>query len=105
MPSHGSAVMRHFTPRIKKNRQHPQPAGETRAAWCCVLVDLASRRSKYPPTKGKPPHDRPYTAATPNGYKVSVTLEELGTPYTVHPVDMAIGGQKTSDFPKSMAQR
>jgi hypothetical protein len=25
-----------------------------------------------------------YTAATPNGHKVSIALEELGLPYTVH---------------------
>ena len=35
-----------------------------------------------------------YTAPTPNGWKVSVTLEELGLPYTVHPIDLATGEQK-----------
>ena len=39
-----------------------------------------------------------YTAPTPNGWKVSVTLEELGTPYTVHPIDLAGGDQKKPDF-------
>lgn len=29
-----------------------------------------------------------YTWATPNGRKVSIALEELGLPYTVHPVDI-----------------
>jgi glutathione S-transferase len=32
-----------------------------------------------------------YTASTPNGHKVSVALEELGLPYTVHAVDLARG--------------
>jgi GST-like protein len=32
-----------------------------------------------------------YTWNTPNGYKVSVTLEELGLPYTVKPVDIGKG--------------
>ncbi|WP_225408905.1 glutathione S-transferase family protein [Stigmatella hybrida] len=39
-----------------------------------------------------------YTWATPNGYKVSVTLEELGLPYTVHPVDIGKGEQKQPPF-------
>ena len=39
-----------------------------------------------------------YTSATPNGWKVSVALEELGLPYTVHPVNLAQGQQKTKAF-------
>lgn len=39
-----------------------------------------------------------YTWNTPNGYKVSVTLEELGLPYTVKPVDIGKGEQKRPEF-------
>lgn len=39
-----------------------------------------------------------YTAATPNGYKVSVALEEMGLPYTVHAVDLTTGEQKSPSF-------
>ena len=39
-----------------------------------------------------------YTAATPNGHKVAVALEELGLPYTVHAVDLSRGEQKTPAF-------
>jgi GSH-dependent disulfide-bond oxidoreductase len=39
-----------------------------------------------------------YTASTPNGWKVSVTLEELALAYTVHPIDLARGQQKTEAF-------
>jgi len=39
-----------------------------------------------------------YTASTPNGWKASVTLEELGLPYTVHAVDLARGEQKSEAF-------
>ncbi len=39
-----------------------------------------------------------YTAPTPNGHKVSVALEELGLPYTVHAVDLSAGEQKTEAF-------
>jgi len=35
-----------------------------------------------------------YTAATPNGWKASVTLEELGLPYQVRPIDLGAGEQK-----------
>ena len=39
-----------------------------------------------------------YTAATPNGWKVSIALEELGLPYTLHVVDLAKGEQKQPEF-------
>ncbi|MCC2617729.1 glutathione S-transferase N-terminal domain-containing protein [Aestuariibacter halophilus] len=39
-----------------------------------------------------------YTAATPNGWKASVTLEEMGMDYTVHALNLAKGEQKTADF-------
>ncbi len=39
-----------------------------------------------------------YTASTPNGHKASVTLEELGLPYEVHPVDLSKGEQKQEWF-------
>ena len=41
-----------------------------------------------------------YTAPTPNGWKASVTLEELQLPYETHFVNIAKGEQKTSDFLK-----
>ena len=39
-----------------------------------------------------------YTAATPNGHKVSVTLEELDMPYEVHAVSLREGEQKKPEF-------
>ncbi|MFP4538033.1 MAG: glutathione S-transferase family protein [Dichotomicrobium sp.] len=39
-----------------------------------------------------------YTAATPNGHKASVTLEELGLPYSVHAIDLGAGEQKEDWF-------
>ena len=35
-----------------------------------------------------------YTAPTPNGWKASITLEELGLPYEVHVVNLLAGDQK-----------
>jgi glutathione S-transferase len=39
-----------------------------------------------------------YTAATPNGYKVSILLEELGLPYELHTLSLAAGDQKQDWF-------
>lgn len=39
-----------------------------------------------------------YTAATPNGHKVSIALEELGLPYELHVLDLSGGEQKRPDF-------
>jgi glutathione S-transferase/GST-like protein len=39
-----------------------------------------------------------YTAPTPNGYKVSVALEEMALPYQVVAVDLTRGEQKTPEF-------
>jgi glutathione S-transferase len=41
-----------------------------------------------------------YTASTPNGWKASVTLEELGLPYEVRPIDLMKGEQKSPGFLK-----
>lgn len=41
-----------------------------------------------------------YTASTPNGWKASVTLEELGLPYNVHPMNLQAGDQKEDWFLK-----
>jgi glutathione S-transferase len=39
-----------------------------------------------------------YTWTTPNGRKVSIALEEMELPYTVHPVPIRTGMQKTPTF-------
>lgn len=39
-----------------------------------------------------------YTASTPNGWKASVTLEELGSDYNVHPISLSAGEQKKPDY-------
>lgn len=39
-----------------------------------------------------------YTAATPNGHKISIALEELALPYTLHALDLASGEQKEPWF-------
>jgi GST-like protein len=39
-----------------------------------------------------------HSRATPNGRKVAIALEEMGLPYTVHPVDLSRKEQKTPEF-------
>jgi glutathione S-transferase/GST-like protein len=41
-----------------------------------------------------------YTAATPNGHKISIALEELGLPYVVHALDLARLEQRRPEFLK-----
>ena len=41
-----------------------------------------------------------FTASAPNGWKVSIALEELGLPYVVHPVDLRTNEQKQPWFLK-----
>jgi GST-like protein len=39
-----------------------------------------------------------YTSPTPNGYKVSIMLEETGLDYTVHPIELGKQEQKEPEF-------
>lgn len=41
-----------------------------------------------------------YTAATPNGWKASIALEELQLPYRVHAIDLMKGEQKQPEYLK-----
>lgn len=39
-----------------------------------------------------------YTAATPNGHKISIALEEMGLDYQVNHIDLMAGEQKEPEF-------
>lgn len=39
-----------------------------------------------------------YSAATPNGYKISIALEEMGLEYNLHEIDLLSGEQKSDEF-------
>ena len=41
-----------------------------------------------------------YTSTTPNGWKASITLEELGLPYTTHYIRLGEGDQKKPGYLK-----
>ena len=45
-----------------------------------------------------PPNIVLYTGQSPNGIKISITLEELGLPYTVRTVNMTKNEQKSEWF-------
>ncbi len=39
-----------------------------------------------------------YSWSTPNGWKASIMLEELGVPYKLHPIDISKGMQHTPEY-------
>ncbi|QGX40489.1 glutathione S-transferase family protein [Permianibacter aggregans] len=39
-----------------------------------------------------------YSAATPNGHKISIALEEMGLPYALHPINLSANEQKQPWF-------
>ena len=41
-----------------------------------------------------------YYAPTPNGWKITIMLEECGLPYTVHPMQLGRGDQLKPEFLK-----
>jgi glutathione S-transferase len=41
-----------------------------------------------------------YTSETPNGWKATIMLEEIGMPYEVHAIDLGEGDQKKPEFLK-----
>ena len=64
---------------IGERRRPAAIAGGRGAAYLAAMIDL-------------------YTAATPNGWKVSIALEELALPYELHVVDLRAGDQKQPWF-------
>src|SRR5436190_3552654 len=50
------------------------------------------------PAMSQRPNIDLYTSQTPNGIKISITLEELGLPYKVHPIELPKNTQKEPWF-------
>jgi GST-like protein len=84
-----------------------KPAGKSKAAARLKsarkpaasrkLVSLAAAaRGKKPPRSSKPIDV--YYWSTPNGWKITIMLEECGLPYNVIPVNIAKGEQFKPDF-------
>jgi glutathione S-transferase len=65
-----------------------------------MTTRLTQLTSQLPSTmaSAKRPDIHLYTTQTPNGIKISITLEELGLPYTVHKIDISKNTQKEPWF-------
>ena len=89
----------------------PQPRrrhGSALAVGCATHPVGASRRSSVDSAGGADERSRMidlYTAPTPNGWKASITLEELELPYEVHIVNLLAGDQKTARVPEAQPER
>lgn len=64
------------------------------------MTTRLTQLSSQLPTMASPtrPDIHLYTTQTPNGIKISITLEELGLPYTVHKIDISKNTQKEPWF-------
>src|SRR5437868_13112262 len=62
----------------------------------CLMVEVQNNQSPGGATRGAM-IDLHY-APTPNGWKISIMLEELGLPYRVIPVDIRAGEQFRPEF-------
>ncbi|MGB8740497.1 MAG: glutathione S-transferase N-terminal domain-containing protein, partial [Xanthobacteraceae bacterium] len=61
-----------------------------------AAADLARRRRRGGSRRKEP--IELYYWPTPNGWKISIMLEECGLPYVVHPIDISKGEQFAPRF-------
>jgi GSH-dependent disulfide-bond oxidoreductase len=68
-----------------------------------VKAKSAAKKAPVKKAAGKAPARKPidlYYWSTPNGWKVTIMLEECGLPYNVIPVNIAAGDQFKPEFLK-----
>ena len=80
-----------------------------------TALPLIWQRSEALPEPGSPNLRKPasglnividlYTWTTPNGRKASIALEEMGLPYTVHPVDISKDEQFKPEFSQDQPEQ
>lgn len=88
-------------------RRNPQPTGPLMAKTSQKPTRKTVKKPARPKAKAKAKSStkpaKPialYYWPTPNGHKASIMLEELGVPYTLHPVDIGQGDQFAPAFLK-----
>ena len=81
----GTLRFNHFFPKADYLRHQPRPR------VFCSAATMA---------EAKPEGITLYSAGTPNGWKASVTFEELGVPYNLHPINLGNGESKAEWYVK-----
>src|SRR5579862_4060722 len=85
-PAPGSRERARTRPWLRRCRSRARPSRRPAGAL--------ARKSTAGVKVRKPVAIKLYTAATPNGWKVSIALEEMGLPYEVRVIDFASSEQK-----------
>src|SRR3984957_18490601 len=67
---------------------------------CVVASTVASWQTRRNPPSRRLPMIDLYAMGSPNVVKIYIALEEMGLPYTVHPVDVFAEGQFSAGFLK-----
>jgi GST-like protein len=78
-----------------------KPATNSKSAAKPKVTRKSAPASRSVPVKATPRQSKPidlYYWSTPNGWKITIMLEECGLPYNVIPVNIAKGDQFNADF-------
>jgi GSH-dependent disulfide-bond oxidoreductase len=78
-----------------------KPATNSKSAAKPKAARKSAPASRSAPVKATPRQSKPidlFYWSTPNGWKITIMLEECGLPYNVIPVNIAKGDQFKSDF-------
>ena len=101
-PLNRAAAAKPSKPKNKKDDKKEKPAGKAPAKISAKSAAKAKAPTKAAPSKSsKSAPQRPielYYWPTPNGWKVTIMLEECGLPYELKPVNINKGDQFQSSF-------
>ena len=92
------------SPKAASKSKSSKPKSSKSKTVKSKAVKAAASKSVAKPAQGRKPRATPaepialYYWGTPNGWKITIMLEECRLPYTVHPVDIARGEQFAPDF-------